>query len=177
MNEFQTYEVITHQKTEGSFFIKKLLFILIYIAFVCAWLIFGVLTRILVPLLALIPLTTWMLVFLTWRYVNIDYECSITSGVVTFSKIYGGRSRKRVFETALKNMQLIAPYNNDHMKQIGRYAPEVTYSALSSSKCSSAYFALFENEKGKKAIFLFEADDKCLKICKFYNASATVIEK
>ncbi len=177
MNEFQTYEIITHQKNEGQFVAKRICFIFLYIAFVVAWLVFGLKTRILVPLMALIPLTSWALVFLTWRFVNIDYECSMTAGVITFSKIYGGRSRKTVFETTIKSMQLIAPYNDKYRAQIERYSPKTEYSALSSTKASNAYFALFENEKEEKCIFLFEADDKCLRIFRFYNPAGVVIEK
>ena len=177
MNEFQTYEIITHQKAEGLWIFKRIALILLYIAYVITVFIVGFITRIILPFLALVPLTTAILVFFTWRYVNIDYECSMTSGILTFSKIYGSRSRKTVFETSIKSMSHIAPYETDCQKLIDRYAPSVIYDARSSSKASGQYFALFENSKGKKAIFIFEADDKCLKIFKFYNPSATNIKR
>lgn len=173
MNEFSTYEIISHQKSEGRFLIRKLLLLLFYIAFVCGWLVLGVITRIFVPLMALIPLTTWILVFLTWKYTNIDYECSMTSGIITFSKIYGGRSRRMVFEIPIKSIELIAPYNDDYLPSAERYMPKVQYSALSTWKYDSPYFALFENKRGERSIFIFEADEKSLKICRFYNPAAT----
>ena len=174
MNEFQTYEFTTHQKTEGLWLAKKIALILLYIAYVLTVLIVGFLVRIIVPLLAFIPLTLWIIIFLTWRFVDVDYECSMTSGYLTFSKVYGSRSRKKIFEVQIKSIAHLAPYVSDASKRIERYAPDVIYSALSSSRANNPYFLMFEMQDGKKAIFLFEADDKCLKIFKFYNPALFV---
>lgn len=177
MNEFQTYEVITHQKTEGIWILKRISLIFCYIAYVLALLLIGLSTRIIVPLLALIPITLWMIIYFSWKYVNIDYEYSMTSGHLTFSKIYGSRKRKVMFETEIKSISLIAPYNDKYFAEAERYAPVIEYNSLSSSKASNQYFALFENKDEKKSIFIFEAEEKSLKIFKFYNSSATIIEK
>ena len=177
MNEFQTYEVITHQKSEGLWIMKRIALILLYIAYVITVFIIGFTVRIIVPFLAFVPVTAWILIFFTWRFVNIDYEYSMTSGYLTFSKVYGSRSRKTVFETSIKSMSHIAPYTNDCKKLIDRYDPEMIYDARSSTKAANQYFALFENANGKKSIFIFEADDKALKIFRFYNPSATNIQR
>ncbi len=175
MNEFLTYEINTHQKAEGLWIVKRTLLILFYILYAIAFFTVGALTKIFVPFIALVPITLWIIIFFSWRYVDIDYELSMTSGILTFSKIFGSRKRKTVFEIPIKSISLIAPYENDVPKRIDRYAPEVIYDARSSLKASRQYFALFENSDGKKSLLLFEADDKALKIFKFYNASATVI--
>lgn len=177
MNEFQTYEIITHQKSEGIWIFKRIALILLYIAYVITAFTLGVMTRIIMPLLALVPVSTCILVFFTWRYVDVDYECSMTSGVLTFSKIFASRSRKAVFEINIKSISHIAPYLSDSKKRIDRYAPEVIYDARSSQRADRQYFALFENADGKKSLFLFEPDDKMLKILKFYNASAMSSER
>ena len=177
MNEFQTYEIISHQKCEGIWIFKRIALILLYVAYVVTLLTAGLVTRIIVPLLAFIPLTTWMLIFFTWRYTDVDYECSMTSGVLTFSKIFGSRSRKTVFEVSIKSISHIAPYVSDSKKRIDRYAPEEIYDARPSARSDRQYFALFEDKKGKKSLFLFEPDDKTLKILKFYNASAFAGER
>ena len=177
MNEFQTYEVTTHQKIYGIWLLKRITLIFIYIAFVVAALLFGFLSRISVPLLAFIPIALWILIFITWRYTDVDYEYSMTSGYLSFSTIYGSRSRKQLFETQIKSMSLIAPYTDDYFSRASAYAPEVEYYALSSKGAENAYFALFENADGKKSIFIFEANDRALTIFKFYNSSATVIER
>lgn len=172
MNEFQTYEILTHRRCEGIWIFKRLALILLYIAYVITVFTLGIITRIIVPLLAFVPLTTWILVFLTWRYTDVDHECSMTSGVLTYSKIFGSRSRKTVFEISIKSISHIAPYVSDSKKRIDRYAPEEIYDARSSSGAEGQYFALFENKDGKKSLFLFEPDEKTLKILKFYNSPA-----
>ena len=130
MNEFQTYEVTTHQRIQGIWLIKRITLVFIYIAFVIAALLLGFLTRISVPLLAFIPIALWLLIFITWRYTDVDYEYSMTSGYLSFSRIYGSRSRKQVFEAHIKSMALIAPYNDDYYEKVRSYAPDVEYYAL-----------------------------------------------
>ena len=177
MNEFQTFEFTATQKTHGIWLVKKIALILAYVAFVITVLIVGFLTRIALPLLAFIPLSTWILIFLTWRYVSVEYECSMTSGHLTFAKIYGSKTRKVIFETEIKAMTLIAPYTDEYIKKAEEFCPTVEYSAISSPKADNQYFALFENKDSKKAIFIFEANKRCLDIMKYYNSTATVIER
>ena len=177
MNEFQTFEFTTRQKTYGSWLLKKIALVIFYISFVCTALVIGFMARIIVPLLAFVPLATWILIFITWRYVSVEYECSMTSGILTFSKIYGSKSRKTIFKAEIKSMSLIAPYTDEYADKIERFAPTVKYSAISSPKAVQQYFALFENSNANKAIFLFEANKRCLDILKYYNPSATVIER
>ena len=177
MNEFLTHEFTTRQKTYGMWIIKKLLLILIYIAFVLTAFTVGFLTRIFLPFLALVPVFTCILIFFTWRYVSVEYEYSMTSGQITFSKIYGSRNRKCIFEAEIKSMNLIAPYTNEHIDKAIRFAPTVEYNATSSPRASEQYFALFEDHNGKKAIFIFEATRRSLEIFRFYNPSSTIIER
>lgn len=174
MNEFSIYEYVVSQKTEGKWRLKKIGMLLLYVAFIVAWFVFGFVSH-LFPLLALMPVTLWMLVFFTWRYVKVEYEYSMTSGDVTVSNIYGGRSRKKVVEFRLKDCSLIAPLATHDFKARD-YEPEITYTALSSEKAQDVYFALFEKD-GKRCILYFEATAKALKICRFYNSSATVMSE
>lgn len=174
MSEFTTYEYVVAQKAEGKWKLKKLGMILLYIAFVIAWFIFGFVSK-MFPLLALIPLTLWMLVFFTWRYVKVEYEYAMESGNMTISNIYGGRSRKKIVSFKMKDCSLIAPVST-HDSEAKDYAPENIYNALSSEKATDAYFALFELD-GKKCVAYFEATEKALKICKYYNSTATVMSK
>lgn len=177
MNEFQTYEFTTRQKTYGMWIIKRLILILLYITFALTALSIGFLTGAFIPFFALAPILTCILVFFTWRYVSVEYEYSMTSGHITFSKIYGARSRKCIFDTEIKAMNLIAPYTNEYIDKAIRFAPTVEYNGLSSPRADEQYFALFEDNNGKKAIFLFEATKRALEILRFYNPSSTIIER
>ena len=174
MNEFQTHEVTIHQKVYGEWLVARILLVFFYVVFVIGMLVAGLLTKIFVPLLAFIPIALWFIIFITWRYTDVDYEYSMTSGFLSFSKIFGSRSRKQMFEAQIKSMTLIAPYTKEHMGKIREYAPKVRYTALSSQPSDKACFALFENAKGEKSIFIFEADDRTVSILRFYNPSATL---
>ena len=172
------YEYVVAQKNEGKFRTMKILFLLLYATYVI-----GVMAIILkfaiglVPLYALVPVTTWMLVFFTWKYSNPEYEYTVNSGHLVFSVIYGRRTRKEMLKLTLKSCSAIAPLNDEHKAKIDAFAPTVTFNALSSTKAEDAYFALFETEDGQKAVFYFEATEKMLKICRMYNSSATVMSK
>ena len=181
MEEFQTYEYAVRQRIEGKWIAARIGLILLYVLFVGAWLVFGLKTRILVPLLALIPLTLWMLVFFTWRYVAVEYEYSITSGILTFSKIYSGRFRKKVFEVPLREAVRIAPLGTAEEYVHGdAYKPELSFVGVSSMSAPDIYYMLFEyaDKKDKKtkrrAVYYFEATQKVLHLCHYYNPSATV---
>ena len=185
MNEFSTYEFAVHQKNEGKWRLARIGMILFYIAFVAGWLAFGFTLSLFVPLLALIPISTWILVFITWRYVSVEYEYSITAGELTFSKIYGGRSRSKKLTLKLRDAVRIAPLEDEQeAARATAYHPEREFSAISSLRAPDIYFALFEykylehgKEKTRRAIFYFEATARALQICRFYNPSATVRRK
>ena len=69
-----TYEYVVSPKKQTSYRIKRALMLLAYFAYVAVLLIVGLNTRLLVPMMALIPLSTWIIVWLTWRYVSVEYE-------------------------------------------------------------------------------------------------------
>ena len=64
MSDLFTYEYSVAQKIEGKWVFKKIGMIFLYIAFVIFWFVFGFVTK-LFPVMALIPLTLWILVFIT----------------------------------------------------------------------------------------------------------------
>lgn len=183
MNEFATYEYTVRQKIEGKWILARIGMIFLYFSFVLAWLIFGVRTRIFVPLLALIPVSSWVLIFATWRYVSVEYEYSITSGMFTFTKVFGGKSRKKAVEISLRDAILIAPLDDEKARIYAeKYGPEREFHAISSLSSPDVYFILFEceNKKAKekrRAILYFEATERALQICKFYNTSATTLRE
>ena len=183
MNEFSTYEFAVDQKIEGRWLLARIALIAFYILVGAGLLLAGFGTRIFVPLLALTPVLIWILVFVTWRYVSVEYEYSITSGILTFAKIYGNRSRRVMLELDLRQASRIAPLDSEeHAAFAKAWHPEREYSAISSLRAPDIYFILFEhnNKKDKekrRTIFYFEATGRALQICRFYNPSATVLAK
>ena len=182
MNEFSTYEFVVGQKIEGKWRAARIGLIAFYVLFVVGCLLLGIVTNVLPPL-ALVPVFTWILIFITWRYVNVEYECSITSGELTFSKIYGNRSRRTVLQLDLRKVSRIAPLQDEkEAAKATAYRPEREFSAISSLSAPDIYFILFEYTEGEgkkplRAIFYFEATQKALQICRFYNPTGTVAMK
>lgn len=167
-------EYSVDKKIEGWHLAKRLLLILGYILFVIL-LFVGIYLSNFIPVGALLPLFTWILVFFTWRYVCVEYEYTLASGQLTVAKIYGNRTRRVLLEVRLSDMTLIAPLNKSFSGQIERANPAKTYDALSSKKSPNAYFALFPDKNGKVAILYFDACNKFVSLAKFYNSAATVL--
>ncbi len=181
MQEFLSFEHCVRQRITGKWIGYRAALLLLYVLFVATILVVGLFTRIFWPFFALVPLLLWILVFITWRYTDVEYEYTVTSGKLTFSKIYGGRSRKRVFEMNLRDAVLIAPLDGStYSARATAYRPERSFEGVSSFTAPNIYMLLFELDAKKRAdkrraIFYFEATKKSLSICRFYNQSATVL--
>ena len=165
---FTTYEFVVAQKAEGRFLRRRILFVLMYMLYVATFLIVGIITRIGIPLVALVPVTTWILIFFTWRYVQVEYEYSMT--------------RKKIMEVHIKDAAAILPLSDPRTEvEVDRFAPEVVYNAVPSTKAEDTYVMLFEDRteqikgKGKHMAFTFVATTQALKIMKYYNSFATTV--
>ena len=180
MNEFNTYEYsVEHSKKDKKLRLKRTLLIIVYTVYCLALFIAvafskaGVLAA---PLMALVPVTCWMIVFFTWRYVKPEYQYSMTSGKLTFSILFGGKSKKKQFETKIAAAEAIAPYTEEAKFDIEKYAPQVTYYGVSALDSPDAYYMLFTDESGNRCVYYFEATERALQILRFYN-SKTVVTK
>ncbi len=179
MEEFLTYEFVVAKKKQGHYALRRLGLILAYVLYLVGLLVgITLFATQFVALYALAPLSLWIIVFFTWRYVSVEYEYSMVSGEMTFSEIYGSRSRKQKLSFRLKDCAMIAPLSTREGEERAQlYGAEYIYSALSSPDAPDRYFAAFEDPRGKKCMVYFEATEKALKICRFYNPSGTVMTK
>lgn len=172
MNEFLTYEYVAAPPKNKKL---RVLLITVYALYALVpLLIVSTVGKLFLPLYALVPLTLWIIAWLTWPITSPEYEYSMTSGVLTFSVIQGGRRRKKQFEITVKDMAVIAPYSKMYRDKIDEYAPEKIYDGTSSLEAENAYFALFENENGEKCVYYFEATERALKILRHYNPKTVV---
>ena len=171
----EAYEYSVAQKAEGVWLWRRIGLIAAYVILPVVALLLIVKWRILAPLGCFLALGDAVLVFFTWRFVNLQYEYSIAAGKITFSHIqnaFNHRIRKVKLTFAVKDCTSIAPLGDPKYldSEVG-----TVYSALSSSKASDAYAAIFVDESGKKSAFLFEATREMLRRCAFYNKQATVV--
>ena len=178
MNEFETYEYVVTQKKSGALILRRIILIAVYVAFVAAMPLLAMLTRIGAPLVALMPFGLVLLIFLTWRYTQVEFEYSVTSGEVTVSKIFGGKSRRVIAQFRIRDCRMIAPATDRLWAEKAElFAAQTRVTALSFADSPRAYFAAFEPEKGERGIVYFEANQKMLRVCHYYNREATVLTK
>lgn len=165
------YEYCVDQKNEGKWKWRRIGLLFLYILYP-ALLIFIVgsgVGALAAPLLCFIPLSTWMLVFFTWRYVNVSYEYTVISGKLTFTKHFGTSSHKKQFDTMLKNAIIIAPVGNrEYNERLELFRPVIRYNGIASEKSPDGYFIAFVDETGKHSVFFFEATKTMLDLCKMY---------
>ena len=97
MGEFDTLNYAEYSyspKNEGKVRIRKVLMCILYVLFVGAYFLTCYITRV-IPLFAVCPIFTWMLVFFTWRYVSYDYYFEFKSGTLEVGTIRGGTKRRK----------------------------------------------------------------------------------
>ncbi len=176
MYEMETFEYVDVQKKNRRIIIHKIFLVMLYVFYVTSFLLLGAIIRLIAPLLAFIPLSLWILIFLTWKYTNIEYEYSITSGELTFSKIYGSRKRKFITRVMIKQFELIMNLDErEGLDRLEMFGPQKHYIAVSALTDENVYFALYTDEKGNKCVFYFKANDDALRIMKRYNSRAFTI--
>ena len=173
MSEFDRYEYVIKPKRGAKNIMGRILLIIGYVFFVVAWLVFGLSTKIFWPLLALIPVSLWILIFITWRYVNVEYEYAIESGIITFSNIYGGKSRKKILIFDVRDAERIIPLSSpDFECAVKDFAPGREFSFVKGGSLDDSFVALCLDEDGNKFAISFTADDRLIRLMNLYNRKA-----
>ena len=171
------YEYVVSEKKSAALLFKRISLILVYVIWATAFLLVGVTTKLLVPLMALVPLTLWILVFLTWRFTQIEYELSFFSGVLTVSRIYGGRTRKKLEEITIRNLSGVYPCEEPYTDTINSFGFEKELFAAGDPASQNLWAALWKDEDGVKRVLWFEGNEKAIKIFRFYNSSVVANKK
>ena len=165
------YEYTVAEKKDAGLIFKRVTLLALYVLYAAALLVAGVMIKLIVPMLALVPLTLWIIVFFTWRITQVEYEYSFFAGVLTVCRVLGGRSRKKLCEITIR--QLSGVYScDDDQPRIDAFAPEKVIFAASDENASALCAALWTDEDGVRRALFFEPNEKAVKILKYYNMSA-----
>lgn len=106
-------EFVYEKKAEGTLRAAKVLLIFAYLVFVIAYFLVCYITRF-IPVFALCPVFTWILVFFTWRCVSFDVYYTFNHGDMEFGKVQRRKraSRRRPkLKVNVRSAILIAPYS------------------------------------------------------------------
>lgn len=157
MNEFDSpnYAEFSYDvKSEGAIKTKRTLAIIGYVLFVAAYFLVCYISR-MIPLFAISPLITWILVFFTWNLVSYDYYFEFKTGMLELGKITGGkkgRKKQPKLTIHIKEASFAGPYSEYKTKLTGN---EVLYD-FSSSKSSEDRILLMFEKDGKSSAAVFE---------------------
>lgn len=172
MNEFNTYEFVVARKKEGGYRAMRVLLMagLILMFFV----IFGVLCLThLYPVIAVEVMVYLPFAVFAWKLSSHEYEYSMTSGVMTFTVVYGNRFKKKKLELFIKDMKEIAPYTDEAKDHLETLPLKKDYVFVSSLAAPDMYYAVF-NVNDEDQVVYFEATAQALKILRFYNSGTVV---
>ena len=152
---------------------KKILFVAAYVLYAVAIFGIGSMTKLMLPFMCFIPLSLWIIVWLTWRFTQVEYEYSFFSGALTVNRILGNRTRKKMMEVRIQAFSSVLPATEANLSKIEAFAAEETIFAASESGAEGIWVALWTDaESGKRKALYFEPNEKAIKILKYYNASA-----
>ena len=167
-----SFECVVAEGKSARLKAKKAALVMLYVLWVAVCFLIGGTTRLLVPLLALVPLSLWVLIFFTWRYTDVQYEYSFFAGELTVSRILGNRFRKELVKVHIKDLQRVMPYR-ENVDAVERFAAQESVFAASAVDADGLFAALWQDdEKNKSFCLYFEPDEKSLKILHYYNAIA-----
>ena len=152
---------------------KKTLFVAAYVLYAVAIFGIGSMTKLMLPFMCFIPLSLWVIVWLTWRFTQVEYEYSFFSGELTVNRILGNRTRKSLTKIRIQNFSAIFPATELNQSKVEAFAAETTIMAVSESTAEGIWVALWNDaESGKRMALYFEPNEKAVKILKYYNAAA-----
>lgn len=150
---------------------RKLLLILGYIIYVVVF--FIIFVRINIFMVAFVLISSIAVVWLTWKFTQIEYEYSFFAGELTVNRILGNRTRKNLMKVRIQNFSAVFAATELNQSKIEAFAPEKTIFAASAATAENLWVALWEDAESSKHMALyFEPNEKAIKILKYYNASA-----
>ncbi len=157
------------KKKEGKYKLARALMVCGYALFVVGFAGFFIGMNIL-PIIAITPVLTYILVLATWRFVSIEYEYCILDGEFRMLKLYGSKSMRELCRVRVSAMKAIAPYAGEYTAAADIVKAENRIEAVSSMSSPDIYYAIFDADGGEHVVF-FEATEKTLKVLKYYNSS------
>ncbi len=167
------YEYAVAEAKSRTLLLKKIALIAAYVLWVALFGLIGFSTIWTAPMLAFAPLSVIVLIFLTWKYTQVEYEYSFFQGTLTVSRILGSRTRKKLLEIPLRDLSAVFPYEDENVPRADRFSAERTVFAASSASAPDLYIALFTDAAtGKRTMLCFEANEKAIKIIRYYNRAA-----
>ena len=150
---------------------RKMLFLALYALWVIVVFALGALIKLILPLLALVPLSCWILVWLTWKYTQVSYQYSFFKGDFTVYRVYGEKDKTELLKIRIKDISSLASKDRDIDSIVNDFKPVRTVFAASSEMAENLMLALCTDGNGDKVAVYFEINDGARKIIRYYNSA------
>ena len=170
------FEYTVSEAKNAKLTFKRITLVALYALYVIGVLLAGGTLKLILPMLALIPISLWIIIFFTWRYTQVEYEYSFLSGELTVSRVLGGRSRKKIAELTIRNASAVLPCETEYAARIEAFGGKTIFAA-SSENAPELYAVLYQNGQGEKCVLFIELIDKAVKIMRYYNPSAVTVRE
>ena len=160
-------EYVYDKKAEGNILVGRVLLVMLYVLFVVGFFLFCYISRI-IPLFALCPFVTWVLVFFTWRLVSFDVYYTFEHGRLEVGKmrdVKNSRIKKPVLTVECKNISYVYRYS-DALASGKLVGVKLFNFSQSLSSCNSIVI-ISDNGEGVFAVVV-EATDRLIKLLKSF---------
>lgn len=171
------YEYVVAEQRSPRLVLKKVGLILLYVIWGLGLLILGGVIKLILPLLAFIPITLWMLIYFTWPLTQVAYEYSFFGGELRVSRILGERRRRELVSVKLRELDAVRFCDGGEADALARFSPQKVIFAASSQEAPRLAVAIWKNEREERTALYLELDDKALRILRCYNASVVPIKR
>ncbi|MBQ8350961.1 MAG: hypothetical protein IJY20_02815 [Clostridia bacterium] len=165
------FEYAVDEKPKGKNLLRRVLLVVFYVVFALAYFIFFYSIKI-PHVIAMLPFLLLIVVFFTWRYVNVTYEYIIAVGEITFSRILSNRSRKEMLQLSIRDLLEVVPDDGQKPASVDKI-----YDFRSEKGTPDSYCLVFQNGQEKRCLVYFEATKKALKLLQLYNPGAVKFGK
>lgn len=178
MNDIQGYERLLKQKTNKNTVCLRIGLIFAYLLWAGLFIILMLkYIGLNAPMIAFIPISTAILVLLTWKYTYVEFEYSFAGGTFYLAKIYGKKKRKPMLEADLALAVLIAPCDDKYIAEAERLSPDRSVHAESSDRAPDIWMLIYDEDKDSRILVFFEADERSLKYLRHHAPRVTARER
>ncbi len=172
-HESDIYDFTVEEHAEGPAKTKKLLGRLVVLAVPITYVIICFAVFAILAILAVIYIP---IVLFFWKWFNRDFRYRLESGTMTFAIIHGGNTKKAkdALKLTIKDMSIIAPYDEDAKAKIAAEGIKTSHNYTSSlAKGKDIYYGIFERN-GEQQVVYFEATQRALQVLYYYNHNTLV---